>query len=155
MTARPSRAGSYAPPRLSLEKRAVSPEAKAIVAHCLDVVILPTLTGQQKRPSSLPAIHRATEGLLGGLIALRGAQWARRPLSDSSFTQEPGISRNQFVKALRALETAGLIERSGGGYDRSGPVARGTETRLRLTEAGWELVSDFGVEGGSFDTLLR
>lgn len=136
----------YAPPRLDLGKRAVSPEAKALVAYCMDELILPSLTGQQKRPSSLPKIALATEGLLGGLIALKGAQWARRPLSDSSFTQEP-VSRNQFVKALDALTTAGLIERSGGSYDRQGPVARGLDTRLRLTEAGRELVASYGLSG--------
>ena len=141
-----STARRYAPPRLSLRWRAVSPEAKALVSHCLNTVILPSLTAQQKRPSSVPAIERATEGLLGGLLVLEVAQWARRPLSASSFTEEP-VSRNQFVKVLRALEAAGLIERRGGGYDRSGPVARGVETRLRLSETGRELDATHRISG--------
>jgi hypothetical protein len=136
----------FAPPRLELGRRAVSPAAQALVAYCMDVLILPSLTGQQKRPSSVPKIAVATEGLLGGLIALRGAQWARRPLSDSSFTEEP-VSRDQFVKAMDALETAGLIDRSGGSYDRTGPVARGMDTRLRLTKAGRQLVASYGLSG--------
>lgn len=112
----------YAPPRLNLGRRAVSPEAKALVAHCLTELVLPSLTEQQKRPSSLPKIEAAMEGLLGGLLALRDGRWARRPLSDSSFRDEPGISRDQFLKVLRALEAAGLIERRGGGYDRTHPA---------------------------------
>lgn len=144
-------ATQYVPPRLDLGRRAVSSEAQALVTYCLDELILPSLTGQQKRPSSRPKIAMATEGLLGGLIALRGSQWARRPLSDSSFSSEPGISLNQFVKVLGALEGAGLIERSGGSYDRRGPVARGMETRLRLTDAGRELFGSYGVQADHFD----
>ena len=150
MSKGPSTAKRFAPPRLTLGRRAVSPEAKALVVHCLERIVLPSLIGQQKRPSSITAITAATEGLLGGLLALTGEQWARRPMSHGSFTAEPGISSGQFRKALAALEGAELIERSGGGYDRSGPVARGIETRLRLTETGRQLAASFGAEAGHF-----
>jgi hypothetical protein len=152
MSLTPSRVsqGRYAPPRLVLGSRAVTEEAKALVAHCLDTIVLPSLTDQQKRPTSLPKIARATEGLLGGLLALDGAQWARRPLSNASFTSEPGISLGQFLKALEALEGAGLVERSGGSFNRQGPVATGIETRLRLTDTGRELVASYGVQEAHF-----
>jgi len=110
----------------------------------------PSLTAQQKRPGSLPAIERATEGLLGGLVALRDAQWARRPMSETSFIGGPGISRGQFVKVLDALERAGLIERERTQFHREGPVPSGNETRLRLTEAGKALARDHGVAQAHF-----
>jgi hypothetical protein len=143
----------YASPRLQLGRRAVSPEAKALVAHCLTSIILPSLTAQRKRRSSLPGIERATEGLLGGLVALRDAQWARRPMSESSFIGGPGISRGQFVKVLNALESAGLIEREGVQFHRENPLPSGRETRLRLTEAGKALARGHRVAQTHFAEL--
>ena len=150
MIARKRTTWSYAPPRLDLDKSAISPEAKALVSHCLEALILPSLTDSQKRPTSLPALKRGTECLLGGLCALKVAQWARRPMSTARFTKEP-VSRNQFMKVLDPLVTAGLIERSGGSYDRVGPVPRGLDTRLRLAIAGWELLELFGLGEGELD----
>jgi hypothetical protein len=140
----------YASRRLQLGRRAVSPEAKALVAHCLAGIVLPSLTAQQKRASSLPAIERATEGLLGGLVALRDAQWASRPMTETSFIGAPGISRGQFVKALNALEGAGLIEREKGHSHEGGSAPKASETRLRLTEAGKALARDHGVAQAHF-----
>jgi hypothetical protein len=87
---------------------------------------------------------------LGGLVALRDAQWARRPMSETSFIGGPGISRGQFVKVLDALEGAGLIERERTHFHREGPVPSGKETRLRLTEVGKALARDHGVAQAHF-----
>jgi hypothetical protein len=140
----------YVPPRLHLGRHAASPEAKALVAHFLTELILPHLPAQARRPASLPAIARATEGLLGGLIALRDDQWARRPLSEESFTPEPGVSRAQFLKVLYALESVGLIDREKGHFNRAGPVTSGRETRLRLTETARDLVGSYKVAAKDF-----
>lgn len=136
--------------RLSLGGRPATPEATALVAHCLNVIVLPFLPSQQRRPSSVPAIERAAAGTIGGLIASSGLGdgWARRPLASSSFTGEPGISRGQFLKVFRSLEANGLIETAPGFFDRSGPVTRGAETRVRLTGTGKALVASFGVKAG-------
>jgi hypothetical protein len=140
----------YASPRLQLEMRAVSPGAKALVAHCLTSIILPSLTVQQKRSRSLPAIERATEGLLGGLVALRDAQWARRPMSETSFIGGPGISRGQFVKVLAALEGAGLIERNRSQFEEGELAPKGRETRIRLTQVGRALAGAYRVAAKDF-----
>lgn len=145
-----ARARRYAQPVLRFGGQAVSPEARALVAHCLSELVLPSLPSQQKRPSSLPAIERATEGTLAGLIAAQaqGDGWARRPMSATSFTADSGVSRGQFLKVCQALEVAGLIERAAGSYDRSGPVPRGVETRFRLSDSGRDLVASYGALNG-------
>ena len=140
----------FAQSHLSLGGRPATPEATALVAHCLDTIVLPSLPPQQKRPSSVPAIERAAAGTIGGLVASSavGDGWARRPLAASSFTGELGISRGQFLKVYRSLEANGLIETAPGYFDRSGPVTRGAETRVRLTGAGKALIASFGVKAG-------
>ena len=140
----------FAQSHLSLGGRPATPEATALVAHCLTGIVLPSLPPQQKRPSSVPAIERATAGTIGGLVSSSavGDGWARRPLAASSFTGEPGISRGQFLKVYLALAASGLIEIAPGFFDRAGPVTRGAETRLRLTDAGVALAASFGVKAG-------
>jgi hypothetical protein len=139
----------YAQPILTLEGRAVSPEAKALVAHVLGEIVLPTLTPQQRRPSSIPAIERALEGALAGLIlaAAEGDGWRRRPMSNDSFTSEP-VSAGQFRKVYAALSAAGLVETAPAFFDRSGPVARGAETRLRLSKAATSAAAAFAIPVG-------
>lgn len=134
----------YAPERLALSGRAVSPQAKALVDHCLNVIVLPSLSGQQLRPSSLSAVERATEGLLAGLILADG--WQRRPLSHASFQGE-AVSRLAFLRAYQPLSEAGLIDTVSGHFDRAGPQSRGHETRMKLSEAGRELGVQFGLRG--------
>lgn len=137
----------FAPPRLSLGGCAASTGAKLLHGHLRDQIVLPALTEQQRRPSSLPAIERALEGLTAGLALamVNGDGWLRRPMSEASFTAEPGVSRGQFLKVYRALDAGGLIETAPGFLDRSGLVPRGAETRLRLSETGRSLLSSFGI----------
>lgn len=141
----PSR--KYAQPLLHLGGSCVSTEAKGLHAHLRDQIILPSLTGQQKRPSSLPAIERALEGAISGL-ALAIPQWdgwTRRPMGNDSFTSE-GVSARQFQKVYSALEASGLIDTAPGFLDRSGPAPRGAETRIRLSETGRDLLVSFGIK---------
>lgn len=137
-----------AQPVLRLGWKAVSPEAKALVSHCLEVLILPSLPSQ--RPSSVAGIKRAAEGTLGGLVEATGLQWGdgwlRRPLSNNAFTDEP-VSRVQFRKVLDALSTSGLVEIAQGFLDRQS--SRAVSTRLRLSEAGRNLVVEYGVTIGN------
>ena len=137
----------FAQPRLRLGGFCGSTEAKEVHRHLRDRIILPSLTGQQKRPSSLPAIERALEGTIAGL-ALASSQhegWTRRPLGNDTFTDEP-VSKGQFQKVYKALEASGLVDTAPGFLDRSGPVYRGSETRMRLSEAGKELLASFGID---------
>jgi hypothetical protein len=62
-------------------------------------------------------------------------------MSEASFTAEP-VSLGQFRKVHRALSDAGLIATSTGFQGFGG---KGVETRMRLTEAGWELLGSFGI----------
>jgi hypothetical protein len=136
----------YAQPLLTFEARAVSPEAKALVSHCLNELILPSLPAQQRRRTTIPAIQKATVGTLASLIAATGVYdgWTRRPMSTESFTGE-GVSRAQFLKVSEPLTDAGLIEVAPGYLDNSGPVAWGAATRLRLSHGGKTLAESYGV----------
>lgn len=144
------KARRFAQDRLTLGRRAVSPEAKALVAHCLSEIVLPKLPAQQKRPTSLPAIEAATAALLGGLLVAmsQGDGWVRRPLSWSSFTGET-IGRRQFLKVYKELEAVGCLEVVPFYFDRSGPVARGAETRVRLAPEGVATAAGFGVDASN------
>lgn len=137
-----------AQPVLRLGWNAVSPEAKALASHCLEVLILPSLPSQ--RPSSVAGIKRAVEGTLGGLVEATGLHWGdgwlRRPLSNNAFTDEP-VSRVQFRKVLDALSASGLVEVAQGFLDRKS--SRAVSTRLRLSEAGRKLAADYGVTIGN------
>lgn len=135
-------------PWVDLGWRAVSPEAHSLVSHCLEKLIFPNLPLQQKGPASLVGLKLAVEGLLGGLTALEGVNWGRRPIGVVSFKQEP-VSHRQFHKVLTGLEKAGLIERKGGRYDRSEPGASGLDARVRLTETGRKLAEAHGITEGS------
>lgn len=141
-----ARARKFAPPVLTLGRRAVSPEAKALVAHCLQEIVLPSLPAGKKRPTTIPAIQRALEGALGGLIEADG-RWLRRSMDRNSFRTEPGITVEQFSKVRGALVGAELVDYAPGFLDRSGMVASGVQARLRLTEVGRGLVASFGVSG--------
>lgn len=148
-----AKARRYAQPVLRLDGRAMSPEAAALVSHCLECIVLPSLPPQQRRPSSVPQIRQALGGMLAGLIAAagrdHGAGWLRRPLSNGSFTGEP-VGRAQFRKALDAMHRAGLLDLTAGFLDRTaGPHGRGADTRIRLSEAGRKLAADYGVTLGS------
>lgn len=144
-----ARARRYSQPLLSLDGRAVSPEAQALVSHCLAELVLPALPPQ--RPTSVASIRRAVEAILAGLVAAAGAEWgggwARRPLSNASFTREP-VGRVQFAKVREALDRAGLLDTAPGFLDRTAGGA-GVDTRLRLSEAGRELAAEHGVTIGS------
>jgi len=135
-------------PWVDLGWRAVSPEAHALVAYCFETLVSPSLPERQKGAASLLGIKTALEGLLGGLISLRGANWGRRPLGVVSFTKEP-VSHTQFKKVFARLEEAGLIERMGGRYDGSGAAPQGLDTRVRLSETGRTLVEAHGITDGS------
>lgn len=142
-----ARARRYAQPTLRLDGRAVSPEAGALVSHCLTAIVLPSLPPQ--RPTSVVGIERALEATLAGLIAATGADWgdgwAMRPLSNGSFTGEP-VSRVHFGKVLDALHRAGVVEIAPGFQDRAS--GRTVATRVRLSETGRKLAVDFGVTAG-------
>lgn len=142
-----AQARRYAQPLLRLGGSAVSPEALALVSHCLNVHVLPALPPQ--RPTSAVRIKAALGATLAGLMAARGADWGggwtRRPLSHQSLAAEP-IGRTHFLKVLRTLEADGLVEVAKGFLDRK--AGRGAETRLRLTEAGLTLATEYGVAQG-------
>lgn len=74
-----------------------------------------------------------------------GDGWLRRPMSNDSFTSEP-VSIRQFRKALDAMFAAGLVISLDGYLDRTGPVARGAERRLAMTEAGRALAAAHGID---------
>jgi len=137
-----------AQPVLRLGWQAVSPEAKALVSHGLEAVLLPPLPPQ--RPSSVAGIKRALEGTLGGIVEAPvlpwGDGWLRRPLSNNAFTDEP-VSRIQFRKVLEVLSASGLVEMSKGFFDRE--TEREVSTRLRLSEAGRNLIAEYGVTIGN------
>ena len=143
-----ARARRLAQPVLRLNGRAVSYEALALVSHCLNELVLPSLPAQ--RPTSVGRIREAMEATLAGLIEATGAEWGdgwlRRPLSNDSFTSEP-VSRVQFGKVLRGLDRAGLVEIAPGFQDRAS--GRTAATRLRLSDAGRKLASDYGVTVGN------
>lgn len=140
-----AKARRFAQPQLKLEGLAVSIEAKAFVAHCLAIIVLPSLPSQRQRPSSLAAIERAVEGTLSGLSLAAGDGWLRRPMSNDSFTSEP-VSIRQFRKALNALLEAGLVRRIEGYADWTGAFGKSADTRLSLSENGWRLAASFGIE---------
>lgn len=139
-----AKARRYAQPVLRLDGRAVSPQAQALVSHCLNQLVLPALPPQ--RPSSVTGIERALAATLAGLIDAAGTEWGegwlRRPLSNASFTGEP-VGRVHFGKALGALDAAGLVEIVPGFQDRA--TGRTASTRIRLSAAGSELAADCGV----------
>jgi len=141
-----AKARKFAPPVLTLGRRAVSPEAEALVAHCLQEIVLPSLPPGKKRPTTVPAIQRALEGALGGLIEA-GGQWLRRSMDRNSFRAEPGITVDQFSKVKDALVAAGFVQHAPGFIDRSGMAVGGVQTRLRLSQEGLELAASFGVTG--------
>lgn len=140
-----AKARRYAQDLLHLCGLAVSPEAKALVGHCLTEIVLPSLPAQRQRPSSLEAIHKSVEGLLAGLSLAGGDGWLRRPMSNDSFTAEP-VSVRQFRKALDAMLSAGLIVRIEGYSDWTGTFGKSADTRLSLTDDGWKLAASFGIE---------
>ena len=143
-----AQARRYAQPLLRLDGRAVSREAAALVSHCLTTIVLPSLPLQ--RPSSHAGIEQALEATLAGLIEATGAEWGdgwlRRPLSNGSFTAEP-VSRVHFGRVLSALSAAGLVEIAPGFLDRT--TSRASETRVRLSEAGRKLATDYEVTGSN------
>ena len=147
-----ARVEHFARPHPSLGGHAVSPGAKALVSHCIKGLVVPSLRAQQKRPFSLPAIERATEGLLAGLIAAQlrtGDGWTSRPMSAASFASELGVRPDQFRRVCSALCAAGLIETAPDLPDQSEPLSRVSDTRLRLSEAGKDLAAAYGLTRGS------
>jgi hypothetical protein len=71
-------------------------------------------------------------------------------MSETSFIGGPGISRGPFVKALNALEGAGLIEREKGHFHQGGTAPSGRETRIRLTQVGRKLACAYRVAAKDF-----
>jgi len=147
MTRQPPPVRKFLQARLDMGGSATSQEAKDLVGHLRDQTVLPPLTSQQRRPSTLPAIERAIAATVAGLSLAKGDGWLTRPLSPDSFSGE-AVSRVQFLKVLKALEAQGLVEVAKGFHDRSGYVARGSVSRIRLAEAGWELQEAFGISRG-------
>ncbi len=139
-------------PVLRLDGRAVSSEAQALVSHVLDTIVLPSLPPQ--RPTSIANMRKAVEALLAGLLAAQEAEWGEgwrsRPLSNGSFTGET-VGRTQFLKALGALERAGMLDRVGGfrGRDAAQTGKPGVDTRLRLTGEALRIAEGFGVAIGN------
>lgn len=145
-----SQARRLAQPLLSLDGYAVSSEAKALVSHLLNRIVLPSLPPQ--RPTSVESIGRALGATLAGLVAAAGAEWGdgwlRRPLSKESYSTEP-VSRVQFLKVLTALEAAGLVQIIKGVRGGERGVAPSIQTRVRLSETGRELAVSSGVTLGN------
>ena len=142
------RARRYAQPQLTLEGRAVSPEAKALVLYVSDEIVLASLSPSQKRPTSVPAIRQATEGTLAGLLLALclpyGDGWLRRSMSNESFTKE-AVGIRQFRKVKDALQGAGLAEIIDGYADFSERSGKNADTRIRLSEAGLQLAERHGI----------
>lgn len=139
-----SKARRYRQPLLRLSGKALSQEAKELVSHCLNEIVLPKFSVLSKpRPTSVERMQGAVEALLAGLLIEGpewGAGWARRPLSNDSFSGEP-VGRVVFSKVLSAMTEAGLVDVATGAGTR--------ETRLRLSETGRGLAESYGVTLGN------
>lgn len=68
-----AQARRLAQPLLRLDGCPVSSEAKALVSHLLNQIVLPSLPPQ--RPTSVVGIERALGATLAGLVAAAGAEW--------------------------------------------------------------------------------
>ncbi len=140
-----AKARRWAPSVLRLTMEAVSPEAKALVSHCLDHVVIPAQPAErQLRPSSVERMGRALGALLAGVISAPEDHyangWLRRPLGTDSFSFEP-VGRDQFRRVLDAMQAAGLVEVLAG--------RNGHDSRVRLSQAGRKLAADYGMTTGN------